>query len=91
MPTETKERKEKLEAKIKELQGIFDDFGDAKKQLATLLKIIHNPGWTTIADWAFVESILNAEKSYAQTTLRLNSAFVSAASKVELNPQPLPP
>jgi hypothetical protein len=91
MPTETKGSKEKLEAKIKELQEIFDDFGDAKKQLATLLKFIHNPGWTTIADWAFVESILNAEKSYAQTTLRLNSAFLSAASKVEPNPQPLPP
>jgi hypothetical protein len=91
MPTETKEHKVKLEAKIKELQEIFDDFGDAKKHLATLLKIIHNPGWTTIAEWAFVESILNAEKSYAQPTLRLNSPFLAAASKVELNPQPLPP
>jgi hypothetical protein len=35
--------------------------------------------------------VLSAEKKYALATLQLNKAFVSAASRVELNPQPLPP
>ena len=80
-----------LEGKIRDLQDIFGDFGDAKRDLGQLLKIIHNKGWTTIAELALVDAVLNAEKRYAQATLQLNRALLSGASKVELNPQPLPP
>ncbi|MDA4117131.1 MAG: hypothetical protein OK455_02180 [Thaumarchaeota archaeon] len=82
---------EQLEGKIRELQDIFAEFGDAKRGLGTLWKAVHNKGWTTPAELILVEAILDAEKKYAQSTLGLNKALLSGASKVELNPQPLPP
>jgi len=82
---------DQLGEKIRELQGIFQEFGEAKRDLGQLWKVIHQPGYTTPAELVLLDSILNAEKKYAQTTLQLNRALLSGASKVELNPQPLPP
>ncbi len=90
MPKE-KGHVKQLEAKVRELQDIFEDFGDAKADLDTFWKVIHRPGWTTVAEILLVNAALEAEKNYAQATLALNRAVLSAASKVELNPQPLPP
>ena len=80
-----------IETSVRELQSIFEDFGDAKAGLDKFWKIIHNPGWTTPAEILLVTAALEAEKNYARATLALNNAVLSAASKVELNPQPLPP
>jgi hypothetical protein len=82
---------EEIKGKITELREILDHFGDARRDLNQVLKFIHQPGWTTPAEFALVEAVLSAEKKYALATLQLNAAFVSAASRVELNPQPLPP
>jgi propanediol dehydratase large subunit len=82
---------ELLERKIKELQVVFESFGDAKRDLDEIWQIIHNPGWTTLPESIFVEAIVNAEHKHAQTTLELNKAFLEGARKVQLNPQPLPP
>ncbi len=86
-----KDHTEEIKGKITELREILDHFGDARRDLNQVLKFIHQPGWTTPAEFALVEAVLSAEKKYALATLQLNSAFVSAASRVELNPQPLPP
>ena len=86
-----KDHADELKGKITELRDILDGFGDARRDLNQVLKFIHQPGWTTPAEFALVEAVLSAEKKYALATLQLNKAFVSAASKVELNPQPLPP
>jgi hypothetical protein len=80
-----------IEEKVKDLRDVLDGFGAARRDLNEVLKFIHQPGWTTPAEFALVEAVLSAEKKYALATLQLNAAFVSAASKVELNPQPLPP
>ena len=86
-----REHAKELDGKIRELRDILGRFGAAKSDLGGILKVINRPGWTTPAEFALVEAVLNAEKKYALATLQLNSAFVSAASRVELNPQPLPP
>ncbi len=86
-----KDHVKELEENIRDLQDIFGRFGDAKRDLSQILKFVHQPGWTTPAELALVEAVVSAEKKYALATLQLNAAFVSAASRVMLNPQPLPP
>jgi len=80
---------DRLEGKIRELQEIFADFGSAKRDLGAMWKIIHQPGWTTPAELALVEAVLNAEKKYAQATLGLNKALLSGAEKS--SPEPTAP
>jgi hypothetical protein len=82
---------ESAERKIKELRTLFEKFEEATASLDQLINIIHRPGWTTIVEATLVEAILDADAKYARTTLDLVNILVSAAAKVELNPQPLPP
>jgi hypothetical protein len=82
---------EEIEKKIRDLKGVMERFGDATNDLDRLIITIHKPPFTTPVDIAFIEGILDAEKKYALATIELNNVLVSAASKIELNPQPLPP
>lgn len=91
MSKSQKSHVELLERKIRELQGVFGRFEDAKRNLDELFVIIHKPGWTTLPESIFVESILDAGVKTAQTALELNIGLLSGAQKVMLNPQPLPP
>jgi hypothetical protein len=79
-----------FESQIKEFNNNLRQLtgGDS---LDGLIKVIHQPGWTTIADIAFVGGILDSMVSQARTLNSLKQVLLSGASKVELNPQPLPP
>ena len=79
------------ERKIKDLRAHFERIGDATASLDELIQIIHKPGWTTILEATLLEAILDSQTKHAQTVLELTKRLVSAAKKVELNPQPLPP
>jgi hypothetical protein len=91
MSKSQKSHVELLERKIRELQGVFGRFEDAKHDLDEMWTIVHKPGWTTLPEAIFVESILDTEVKSAQTTLELNKSLLLGAQKVMLNPQPLPP
>lgn len=79
-----------FESQIKEFNNCLRQLtgGDS---LDGLIKVIHKPGWTTIADIAFVGGILDSMVSQARALNFLKQVLLSGASKVELNPQPLPP
>lgn len=79
-----------LETRVNELcqglAGVADDT-DFKE----FLKIIHRPGWTTIAEAALVLALVDAMQAQTKTLSSLKVALLKAGSLVELNPQPLPP
>jgi hypothetical protein len=81
---------DRLETKTRELRStatkLADDGG-----FGELLRIIHRPGFTSVAEAALIVSIVDSMAAHASTLLTLQQALLSAAAKVELNPQPLPP
>lgn len=80
----------RLETQIKELIdgiGALVEGGDLEK----VLTIIHRPGFTTVAECLLMHAIAESMNMQVKSMLALKQAFVSAASKVEINPQPLPP
>jgi hypothetical protein len=79
-----------LETKIKSLNADLAKLGDSKP-MEEFLRIIHQPGWTTIAEGLFVEAIVASMHAQASAALELRTSLLNAASRVELNPQPLPP
>ena len=79
-----------LEAKIKGLNADLAKLGDSKPT-EELLRIIHQPGWTTIAEGLLVEAIVASMHAQVGAALELRTALLNAASRVELNPHPLPP
>jgi hypothetical protein len=48
-------------------------------------------GWTTVAEVAFLNGLLDSMHGQAKNIATLKQAILSGAQKVELNPQPLPP
>ena len=79
-----------FESQIKEFNNSLRQLtgGDS---LEGLIKIIHRPGWTTVAEIAFFGGILDSMVSQTRALNSLKQVLLSGASKVELNPQPLPP
>ena len=59
--------------------------------MPALIPIIHKPGWTSVAEEAFVTGILDAMLSQTKTLSELKQVLLSGVNKVALNPQPLPP
>ena len=60
-------------------------------QVQEMRRIIQRKGWTTPAELAFAETVLEHASGQIHQIDRLLNSLVSAAQKVELNPQPLPP
>jgi hypothetical protein len=56
-----------------------------------LLDVIRKPGWTTVAEQALFAGLLDALVGHVNIITSLKQVLLSGASKVELNPQPLPP
>jgi len=71
-----------LEAKLKELQEVCTTLADGSDS-AEMLKIIHRPGWTTPADFFFVNSILDSLLAQARNLLALRKSLVTGAGQVE--------
>lgn len=81
---------EHLQAQLKELHKAMTRLS-SEDPIDGLVSIIHRPGWTTLAEEAFFAGIVDAMLAQTKTLLGMKSALMSGASKVELNPQPLPP
>jgi len=79
-----------LETRLNELHKSMITLGD-REPMSELINIIHRPGWTTIAEEAFFTGIVDAMQAQTKTLLAMKQVLLSGASKVALNPQPLPP
>lgn len=79
-----------IEAKAKDVHAQMLSL-TADESMAKLIKIVHGPGWTTPAESAFLNGILEAMQAHTQVLAGLQKAALLGASRVELNPQPLPP
>jgi hypothetical protein len=80
----------RLETKIRGLQSDLAKLGD-HKPMDEFLTIIHRPGFTTPAEAMFIEAMVASLHGQIGTALELRASLLNAASRVELNPQPLPP
>jgi hypothetical protein len=72
-----------LEARIKELEEACKLLGD-NSDLVELLKVIHPPAWTTPAEFAFANAIVESLHGQAQTMLALRKMLLSASREVKV-------
>ncbi len=79
-----------IEAKAKDVHAQMLSL-TADESMAKLIKIVHGPGWTTPAESAFLNGILEAMQAHTKALAALQAAALDGASRVALNPQPLPP
>ncbi len=79
-----------LETQIKELRGNLAALAD-DKDLQHFLVTIRHPGFTTPAEFLLFRGVVDSMLAQSKTLSSLRQVLTSAASKVELNPQPLPP
>jgi len=61
------------------------------KPIEELLRIIHKPGWTTLAEVTMVAGLLDSMLLHTRALTGLKQALLTGAEAVALNPQPLPP
>jgi ABC-type thiamin/hydroxymethylpyrimidine transport system permease subunit len=80
-----------LETQLRELHKGFQNLAGEQDSVHSLISMIHKPGWTTIAEVALVTGIVDAMLAHTKALNDLKQALLSGASKVSLNPQPLPP
>jgi hypothetical protein len=59
--------------------------------LQQFLVTIHHPGFTTPAEFVLFRGVVDSLLAQTKTLSSLRQVLTSAAAKVELNPQPLPP
>jgi hypothetical protein len=81
---------ERMETRMKELRATLKSLAEGK-DFDQLSLIIRKPGWTTVAEVAFLNGLLDSMHEQAKNIATLKQAILSGAEKVELNPQPLPP
>ena len=79
-----------LETSIKGLCDSLAGVAD-RKSFEEFLITIHKPGFTTPAEVALLRGVVDSMHEQAKTLVGLKQILLSGASKVELNPQPLPP
>ena len=79
-----------FETRIKDLCDSLTGAAD-RKDFEKFLTIIHKPGFTTVAEIALLMGVVDSMHEQTKTLLGLKQVLLSGASKVELNPQPLPP
>jgi HAMP domain-containing protein len=79
-----------FENRIKEL---LDNMKNAADEAAfrEFIATIRKPGFTTPAEIALLRGALDSMLEQSKVLLGLKQVLISGASKVELNPQPLPP
>jgi hypothetical protein len=79
-----------LETKIKELRTTLTNVADGK-DFEEFVRIIHKPGFTTVAEAALLNGVVDSMMEQAKAVSGLKRVLLTGAEKVELNPQPLPP
>ncbi|MGH9358258.1 MAG: hypothetical protein ACRD1O_03680, partial [Terriglobia bacterium] len=83
-----------LERQINDLRSSLTRLAD-DRDLQELLKHIHQPGWTTPAEYTMVTGIVDSMLVHTEALGGLKRAVINGSRAVtastELNPQPLPP
>jgi hypothetical protein len=79
-----------LECITKELQGSLKSLSD-DNGLREFLITMRRPGFTTPAEALLFRGAVDGILAHINAISGLRQVVVSAAAKVELNPQPLPP
>ena len=79
-----------LETQINEFRGNLAELAD-DKDLQQFLTTIHHPGFTTPAELFLFRGVVDSMLAHTKALSSLRQVLTSAAAKVELNPQPLPP
>jgi len=79
-----------IENQVKELRGDLANLADGTGYQELLL-IIRKPWFTSVAEHAFLQGVVDSMLAQTKALLGLKHVLISGASKVELNPQPLPP
>jgi len=74
----------KLEKKITALSDALAHLGKGT-DLKDLLRIIHNPGWTTPAEWLFAMGIIDSMHAQANQLAALSTSLREAAGQVGVN------
>lgn len=82
---------------LTQLKNNMNDLRDQLRSLAEdndidqFLQIIHRPGFTTPAEATLISGVVSFMAEHAKLMAGLKQVLMSGASRVELNPQPLPP
>ncbi|WP_114809815.1 hypothetical protein [Paraburkholderia kururiensis] len=71
----------KLEAKIATLRKAADEFA-SQDGYDVLFRIIHQPGWTTPAEFAFAVALVDTMAGAANVLVQAKSALVAASRAV---------
>jgi hypothetical protein len=79
-----------LEKSTTELRNNLRSLADGK-DLEEFLITIRRPGFTTPAEALLFRGAVDGLLAHAKAISSLKQVITSAAAKVELNPQPLPP
>jgi hypothetical protein len=79
-----------LETRIKDVCDSLTSVAN-RQGYEEFLTIIHKPGFTSVAEIALLRGVVDSMHEQAKTLVGLKQVLLSGASKVELNPQPLPP
>jgi hypothetical protein len=72
-----------LENKFKELQSIFTELS-SNTETNELLKIIHRPGWTTPAEFSFVNALTDSLITQTRNVITLRKTLLNTAQQVEM-------
>ncbi len=84
-----------LERRIKELGEQLGAMGDISDLEETIF-LLHQPGWTTPAEYLLVSGIVDTMQEHARALTSLRQSLITGSRLIseqaeELNPQPLPP
>jgi hypothetical protein len=80
----------RLTTRINELRDLLTSLADGGS-FKGFISIVHKPGFTTVAEVALFIGVVDSMLEQTKAVLALKQVLLSAAAKVELNPQPLPP
>ncbi len=64
-----------LEKKLKTLKSSWDTLSD-DNGFNELFKIIHFPGYTTPAEWLFIEALVNSMQEATQNLIQTKASFI---------------
>jgi single-stranded DNA-specific DHH superfamily exonuclease len=70
-----------LESRIQALKSSLSNIGDTS-DVQELFAVIHNPGWTTLAEIAFVGTILDSMEQQTRNLILLRKGLLSGAKAI---------
>lgn len=73
-----------LENKLNDLQAAYLDLSKRGADLKELIRIIHNPGWTTPAELLFALSMVDALQAQVTLAQAMHKALIKASEKVSV-------